>query len=196
MTKESILWRAIYWSGHEACRLHRVESEWRLEGTAVFSYEGHPCRLTYFIACDLSWTTLRAQVSGWVHNDEVNLALSADAHRQWQLNGVTKTAVDGCIDLDLNFSPSTNLLPIRRLNLEIGQQAAVKAAWLKFPSFEFEPLPQVYTRVDEFKYRYSSGRAGLVSELTVNKSGFVTLYPGLWEVEGSGFVSAAIPLGS
>jgi len=139
---------------------------------------------------------MRAQVSGWVHNDEVNLALSADAHRQGQVNGVTKEAVEGGIDLDLNFSPSTNLLPIRRLNLGVGQQAEVKAAWLKFPSFEFEPLPQVYTRVDEFKYKYSSGRAGFVSELTVNKTGFVTLYPGLWEVEGSGWVSAAIPLGS
>ena len=87
------------------------------------------------------------------------------------------------MDLDLNFSPSTNLLPIRRLNLEVGQQAEVKAAWLRFPSFELEPLSQVYERLNEFKYRYSSGGGDFVAELTVNKVGFVTVYPKLWEVE-------------
>jgi hypothetical protein len=87
-------------------------------------------------------------------------------------------------------------LPIRRLNLEIGQRAEVKAAWLRFPSFELEPLSQVYERISEFKYRYSSSAGAFVSELTVNKVGFVTLYPQLWEVESSEWVSAAIPLGS
>ena len=91
--------------------------------------------------------------------------------------------MNGCLDLDLNFSPSTNLLPIRRLNLEIGQQSEVKAAWLRFPSFELEPFPQVYTRLDEFTYRYSSGGGTFVRDLTVNNAGFVTDYPGLWQAE-------------
>lgn len=185
MTNESILWRALYWPGHEACRLYRLESEWRLEGTAVFLYEGRSCRLSYLIACDAGWNTQCAQVSGSLDNDEVNLTISVDADRNWQVNGATKPAADGCIDLDLNFSPSTNLLPIRRLSLEVAQHAEVNAAWLKFPDFELEPLSQVYTKVDEHRYRYSSHGGTFVSELMVNKTGFVTLYPGLWEVEGS-----------
>ena len=112
----------------------------------------------------------------------MNIKITVDAHR-WTLNGVEKAAVNGCVDLDLNFSPATNLLPIRRLNLEIGQQAEVSAAWLRFPSFELEPLAQVYTRLDEFTYRYSSGGGSFVRELTVNEVGFVTDYPGLWQVE-------------
>ncbi len=32
------------------------------------------------------------------------------------------------LDVDINFSPSTNLPPIRRLNLGIGQEAKVRAA--------------------------------------------------------------------
>ena len=70
-------------------------------------------------------------------------------------------AVAGCVDLDLNFSPSTNLLPIRRLNLSVGQEAAVRAAWLRFPSFILEPLEQLYRRVDATTYRYESAGAGL-----------------------------------
>jgi uncharacterized protein len=126
----------------------------------------------------------------------VNLELSVDAYRRWQVNGVAKPVVNNCVDLDVNFSPSTNLLPIRRLDLEVGAQAEVMAAWLRFPSFEFEPLSQVYERLSESKYRYSSRGGQFVTELAVNKAGFVTVYPQFWEVEGSAWVSAAIPLGS
>jgi len=196
MKKESILWRAIYWAGHEACHLSRANSEWRLEGAAVFFYEGRTCRLSYLIECDSGWQTRSAVVSGCVGEEDVDLKLTVDAQQRWSLNEVTKAAVDGCIDLDLHFSPSTNLLPVRRLNLEVGQKAEVKAAWLKFPSFELEPLSQVYERLSEFKYRYSSHGGNFVADLTVNKAGFVTVYPQLWEIEGNEWVSAAIPLGS
>lgn len=181
---QSILWRGIDLRGHEACRLSRIDAEWRLEGTAVFSSEGRPCRLSYLVTCDSIWNTLSGVVSGWVGDDDVNIELFVNALHRWQMNGVAKPDVNGCIDLDLNFSPSTNLLPIRRLNLEIGQQAEVKAAWLQFPSFELEPFPQVYTRLDEFKYRYSSDGGTFVRDLTVNSAGFVTDYPELWQAVG------------
>lgn len=179
-----MLWRGIDLRGHEACRLYQVGTEWRLEGTAVFSSHNRVCGLSYLVACDSSWNTLRGMISGWFGDDSVKIELSVDPlYHRWQKNGVEKPDVSGCIDLDLNFSPSTNLLPIRRLNLGLGQQAEVKAAWLRFPSFELEPLSQVYTRLDEFTYRYSSAGGKFVRDLTVNKFGFVTDYPGLWQAE-------------
>ena len=179
-----ILWRRIDLHGHEACRLYELGAQWHLEGTAVFSSDNRACALSYLIACDSSWNTVRGVISGWLGSDSVNIELVVDPidHR-WQLNGVEKLSVSGCIDLDLNFSPSTNLLPIRRLNLDIGQQAEVEAAWLRFPSFELERFSQVYTRLDEFTYRYASGGGKFVRDLTVNKVGLVTDYPGLWQAE-------------
>ena len=53
----------------------------------------------------------------------------------WWQNEVEQPQVAGCIDIDLNFSPSTNLLPIRRCNLAVGEAVAVNAAWLRFPGF-------------------------------------------------------------
>jgi hypothetical protein len=116
-------------------------------------------------------------VAGWVGNDTVDIELSVDAARRWWLNGAECTAVAGCIDLDLNFSPSTNLLPIRRLELAIGQEAAVRAAWLRFPGFSLEPLEQYYRRIHEAAYRYESAGGRFVAELQVNAAGFVTRYP-------------------
>lgn len=179
----SIIWRGIYLPGHEACRLHSHDDEWSFEGTAVFSNDQQPCRLSYLIVCDSRWNTLRGSVSGWVGNHDVNIELAVGEGREWRLNGRREFAVDGCVDLDLNFSPVTNTLPIRRLNLAIGEHAEVKAAWLRFPSFELEPLVQVYTRLDEFRYRYSSSGGEFVRELTVNEVGFVTDYPGFWTAD-------------
>lgn len=89
----------------------------------------------------------------------------------------------GCVDLDLNFSPSTNLLPIRRLELAVGQRTEVKAAWLRFPSFTLEPLDQLYRRIDAAVYRYESAGGKFVRDLQVDAAGFVTHYPGFWQIE-------------
>ena len=100
------------------------------------------------------------------------------------MNGAECREVEGAVNLDLNFSPSTNLLPIRRLDLEVGQEAPVRAAWLRFPSFDLKPLEQTYRRLGPSSYRYRS-EGGFEAELDVRPSGFVALYPGFSRVTGS-----------
>lgn len=183
VTNESVLWRGFLLPGHEACRLFSQDSQWHLEGTAVFSHEQRPCRLGYRIVCDMSWRTLSADVEGWVGNTIVNTQIKKDEKGHWWLNEVEQPDVIGCIDIDLNFSPSTNLIPIRRLDLPVGEAAEVKAAWLRFPSFRLELLPQKYRRLGGTTYRYESAGGQFVAELKVNPSGFVVDYPGIWQAE-------------
>lgn len=183
MTHSAVLWRRLDQPGHESARLLSRDSSWCLAGTAVFAHDGQPCRLDYLVVCDAGWHTVSATVAGWVGAETVQVALSVDSARRWRLNGTECPEVAGCIDLDLNFSPSTNLLPIRRLGLGVGQQAQVRAAWLRFPSFTLEPLEQVYRRTDVGTYRYESAGGRFVRDLEVDAVGFVTLYPGFWQVE-------------
>ncbi len=58
--------------------------------------------------------------------------LSRDKDLAWTANDVVQPALQGCTDIDMGFSPSTNLLPIRRLNLVIGASAPDRAAWVRF----------------------------------------------------------------
>lgn len=185
MTTHSILWRGFYLPGHEACQLLQQDSHWHLTGSAVFSYQEQPCRLDYRIVCDPGWYTRSGKVAGWLGEREVHIELAVDRDQFWQINGEARPEVSGCVDLDLNFSPSTNLLPIRRLDLAIGQAAEIRAAWLHFPTFELEPLSQTYRRLDETTYHYESGGGGFVSDLQVNAAGFVTNYPGIWQAEAT-----------
>jgi hypothetical protein len=184
-TAHSILWRILKFPGpgHEHARLAPQGAYWRLGGTSVFLYERRPCRLDYFVACGADWRTLSGQVSGWLGDQGVKVEYSVNSRRQWRLGGVEQPEVEGCLDVDLNFSPSTNLLPIRRLRLEVGQEAKVRAAWLRFPSFEFELLEQVYRRLGPTTYRYESAGGSFVADLEVDEAGFVTHYPELWEIE-------------
>ena len=185
MTPETIFWCRVDQPGHEAGRLLSLGSGWQLAGTAVFSDEGNPCSLEYLIECDPAWRTVSARVTGWVGPHAVDLSVVADAARRWQLNGRECRAVAGCLDIDLAFSPSTNLLPIRRLTLRPGEAAEIRAAWLRFPELVLEPLDQVYRRIDQSTYRYESGGGAFVAMLRTNAAGFVTSYPGLWEAVDS-----------
>jgi uncharacterized protein len=135
------------------------------------------------VICNADWQTRSASVSGWVGDETVCIDISVDEARRWRLNGVEVPAVEGCLDIDLSFSPSTNLLPIRRLRLNVGDEVAATAAWLRFPDFRLEPLTQSYRRISGAGYRYESGGGEFVAQLSVNEVGFVTSYPNLWVVE-------------
>jgi hypothetical protein len=184
METDAILWRWMDRPGHEAARLGMDGQEWHLAGTSVFAHEGVPCRLDYLVVCDRDWRTVRARVDGWIGARTVACEVAVDADGRWRMNGGEVPAVAGCEDVDLNFSPSTNLLPIRRLGLEIGGEGAVSAAWLRFPSFELERLDQTYRRTGELSYRYASADGAFVRDIEVNEAGLVTRYPGFWEAVG------------
>ena len=181
----SMLWRRIDQPGHESARLVFEDPSWYLNGAAVFAYDGQKCRLDYLITCNSLWETRLGRVMGWVGDQAVEIEISADANGRWFVNSNECDDVQGCIDLDLNFSPSTNLLPIRRLNLAIGEEAHVRAAWLRFPSLVLEPLDQLYRRTGARTYVYESAGGRFVAELRVNEAGFVVDYPGLWAYEAS-----------
>jgi hypothetical protein len=177
-----ILWRRLDQPGHEAARLLERDSGWALSGAAVFAEEGRPCRLDYTVICDVGWRTVSSRVTGWVGGDTIDIAITVDPQGRWWMNDREHPAVAGAIDVDLNFSPSTNLLPIRRLQLAVGGAARVRAAWLRFPSFALEPFEQTYTRLGPTRYRYESA-GGFAAELDVDEAGFVTRYGDIWEAE-------------
>jgi hypothetical protein len=181
----AILWRRVDQPGHESARVDRVGDGWRLAGTAVFADDAGPCCLSYQIECDARWRTVRTRVSGWIGERTVDVEIAVAAEGTWRMNGVEVPQVAGCVDVDLNFSPSTNLLPIRRLNLAVGEREEVRAAWLRFPRLALEPLQQAYVRTGERAYRYESAGGSFVRDLEVDEAGFPTRYPDFWERQGA-----------
>jgi hypothetical protein len=183
MNRGSILWRRLDEPGHDSARLVFEPPFWRIAGTAVFAREQQPCRLDYAIVCDAAWYAVSARVSGWIGDETIDLELTVGAGRAWRMNGIEWPAVKGCIDVDLHFTPATNTLPIRRLELPPGRESAVRAAWLA-PDFSLKPLEQIYLRTGSATYRYESDGGRFTAALEVNGAGLVTSYEGLWTAEG------------
>ena len=96
------------------------------------------------------------------------------------------TPLAGCLDVDLGFTPATNLLPIRRLALAIGQRAEARAAYLAFPRLRLLVLPQIYRRLSATRYAYESPAHGYSATLHVTKIGAIADYPGVFELVTSG----------
>lgn len=183
--EKSIVWRRsdIIGAGHEYARCWSEESKRFLAGAAIFVDERAFCKLDYRIELDADWQTISASMAGFVGDRKVNTEVAVDAEKRWTLNGKTISEVEGCTDIDLNFSPVTNTLPIRRLNLEIGEKKKVSAAWLRFPSFRLEPLEQFYERIAENEYIYESSNGKFRAEIETDEMGLINRYGKFWKIE-------------
>jgi hypothetical protein len=115
----------------------------------------------------------------------IQFEFTADEEGHWTLNGAPLPRVDGALDIDLGFTPATNLLPIRRLNLAVGERAEVRTAWVRFPELRVEALEQTYQREAENVFRYEARGDGerFQARLDTDEYGRVLLYEGLWAAE-------------
>jgi hypothetical protein len=181
--ERTVLWRGLYTPGAEYSELWREDAGWHLAGTVVVALDEHPAEVRYAVTCDVSWNTRAVSVGLTPSATEHSLELRIDQQQRWW-NGEDELAdVRGCVDVDLSVTPATNTLPIRRLQLPIGQSVDVTAAWVKFPDLTIQPLDQRYTRLSERRYRYESGGGSFEAEIEVDDLGLVSRYEGGWERE-------------
>lgn len=179
----TILWRRLDLPGHDICHLWQSTHGWRLSGTAIFLCDRMPCLLSYEVKTTANWQTTIASVSGYVGQSAIALTIAPTANGQWSINGVEVPEVVGCIDLDLGFTPATNLIVIRRLSLQIDERSPAPAVWLDFPDFKLKQLEQQYHRLSPNEYEYVSPSVGYAATLEVDTYGAITHYPTLWKQE-------------
>lgn len=173
-------WKRIDTEGHDCCRLIRTADGWRLDGCAVFDHDGRACALAYWVECDGDWHTRSAAVDGAVGFDALALRIEKGEGGEWLLNGVEQPAARGQIDLDLGFTPATNLIAIRRLSTLLDAETPAPAAYYLEFTHKLGLIEQTYRRTGETTLAYASRPSGYAAELEVSPSGFVTHYPGLW----------------
>ena len=171
----SVLWQASD-GGSEVCVLERVGRGWRLRGTVLTHEAKQPIELRYAVTVDAAWATSNVEVLVAFAGGE--LQELAEIGGLWSGKDRPPEFED-CVDVDLSFTPATNTLPIRRLGLEVGEEADIQVAWLVWPELRVRRVPQRYTRLAENRYRYAQG--DFEAELTVDGQGLVLEYVGLWK---------------
>ncbi len=113
------------------------------------------------------------------------LELESDGQGRWRANGESRAALEGCIDVDIQVTPFTNTLPIRRLGMSPGDGAELRMAYVTVPDLALQVDEQRYTclkRSDSHGglYRYEAVGDDFEAELPVDADGLVMDYPDLF----------------
>ena len=178
---QSGMWRWTNTTGLERFELLQTTSDWILQGTILTVSERGPTEARYEVVCDDAWRTKCAAISLRSGTDERSLRVAVAGGR-WNENGRENETIRDCVDIDLEWSPSTNSIPVRRLRLAVGQRSGViTAAWVRFPDLTLQPLRQEYERTSEQCFRYTSAEGGFAADVAVDAEGLVLDYEGFWQ---------------
>jgi uncharacterized protein len=148
--------------------------------------ERGPYRLRYELRAEDGFRTRRVQLELQAPDHRV-VVIEADGEGAWQVDGREAPELDGCLDVDLGFSPLTNTLPVRRLGMLDGggRPVTLDAAWV-LPGELDRPrrLRQRYTPLAPRLVRYESldedGASRFQADLALDEAGLVLDYPELW----------------
>jgi uncharacterized protein len=176
------LWQRLDVDGLDACIVDRAGDDFRLSGTAVFLSDGAPAKLDYLVTCDGQWFTTSASISGWVDRQAISCEMVKSPESGWVINGQTVAGLDGLHDVDLGFTPATNMNALNRLGLEIGATVQTTAIWLDPGDWAVKPLVQTYHRMSTTIYSYASPVHDYSAHLEVDSFGLIQSYPGLWRL--------------
>lgn len=149
-------------------------------GSVLGAEDGSPLRVDYRVVCERNWATRLVTLTQQHRGGRQTLRLEHDGAGAWRRDGHAAPELDGCTDVDLGISPSTNALPINRLRLAVGGTATIRAAWVLFPALDVVAAEQSYERLAAGRYRYRSLDSGFEAVIEVDGQGFAIDYAGLW----------------
>lgn len=178
------VWESDLLDSREDFTLAAGADGYELSGTTLIMNDGVRVEIAYRVEVASDWSTRKATI------DIAALALTHQVEvpepGTWVINGEHRPDLDGCTDIDLGWTPATNTIPIRRLELEGREAATIRAAWLKWSELQFIATDQSYTRIANTKWRYASGN--FTAELLIDNQGVVRTYgdPPIWREVGSG----------
>ena len=181
----SIMWAQVGETGLEQLHIVQRKDEIIADGMVLLKEQDVPLRVHYTVRCDTKW--IAREVFLYV----VGLAgtrrrpLISDGTGHWFRGSHRLAALDGCLDVDINVTPFTNTLPIRRLALKPGESAEINVVYITVPELFFQPARQRYTclelTAEGGRYRYESLTTSFTREITVDADGLVIDYPGIWQ---------------
>ena len=150
-----------------------------IDGVTIGDRDTTHYGVRFRIVCAADWTTRSLDLET---TDGQRLNVASDRKGHWSDgNGTPLPEFDGCIDVDLEGTPFTNTLPIRRLDLS-PEMGAVELRMFYVPFDTFLPFvdDQRYRCTAPLHYRYEAVDGSFDADITVDADGLVVDYPPLF----------------
>jgi len=185
MSSRPLIFRTIRWSAWNGCEaglehvdVRPADGGLTISGIVIGQEGGGKFGLHYRLRVDSTWRTRAVHLqttSGRI------LDLESNGQGSWSLDGKPQPELQGCIDVDIQATPLTNTLPIRRLEWAAGQSVDIRLCYIAVPELSVCVRAQRYTALEPGSlYRFESQDSGFTAELPVDEDGFVRDYPGLF----------------
>jgi uncharacterized protein len=180
---EFAAWRRLDRPGRDAALLQAHAGGWLLRGAAAFEHDLGSAVVAYEVEVDARLETTRGTLSGFLGEASIRHEILRD-DSGWRLDGARVEGLKHLVDLDFGFTPATNALQLKRIELSKGHKAEVPVAWLDLDSAALAELPQIYERRAKASYWYEAPTVPYRALLQIAPNGFVRSYPGLWRLVG------------
>lgn len=167
----------VAWKSLETDAIERLRLTKDLDLRAISMVQGADWAVRYEIVLGADWRIRSLEVES---TQGGTLHLLSDGQGGWTVDGVERADLTDAVDVDFVLTPFTNTLPVRRLHPEVGDAVDIAVAWVDYPSLEVSLQHQSYARLDERRWRFTSGGGEFVRELDVDEQGLVLDYPGLF----------------
>ncbi len=149
MPSRTLIFRTIRWSAWEGCEAGMEHVDIRpadggldISGIVIGREGDAKFGLTYRLRIDGSWRTRKVDLrttSGQA------LHLESDGQGHWTEDGKSLPELQGCLDVDIQGTPLTNTLPIRRLDWQVGESTEIRLCYIELPSLTVSAADQLYT---------------------------------------------------
>jgi hypothetical protein len=181
----NLIFRTIRWSAWEGCEaglehvdIRPADGSIGISGVVIGREGDARFGLAYRLKVDALWRTRDVRIRTTSGHE---LHLESDGHGHWRENGKNRPDLQGCIDVDIQATPLTNTLPIRRLEWKPGESLELRLCYVAVPDLTVSPADQRYTAITpDSLYRFESLASGFTADLPVDADGFVLDYPGLF----------------
>jgi hypothetical protein len=179
-----IVWATWDGTGLEHLRLTDAsEGGFVADSALIAVIENVAYRVRYRTRIDSAWQTR----SIWVDVEDPDgtrrtVALIGDGQGNWtDTAGEPRLDLEGCIDIDIEATPFTNTLPIRRLGIQEGQVEPISVVYFSIPSLDVAPEIQRYTGLPGGAFQFEAMTSGFTETIETDSEGFITTYPNLFK---------------
>ncbi|MGX0974398.1 hypothetical protein ACSSVY_000094 [Roseovarius sp. MBR-51] len=168
----AVVWVRQDRPGNDACRFADAEGGYLIDGSST---DADWNILRYRIRARGDGTTRRARIGS-----KSRIFVRRAPDDTWMLNGAPFPQVTGAKDIYLGFTPAALTLPIRRLNLGLGEDTEILVARLDLETERLTPLRLVFRRISNETYDCLNTETGMTAHLLVDKHNIVRSYSGHW----------------
>jgi hypothetical protein len=186
MPSRPLIFRSLRWSAWDGCEaglehvdVRPADGGLTMSGVIIGQKEGAKFGLHYRLKVDSTW---RTRILHLQTTSGHTLDLESNGQGTWTENGKPQPELQGCIDVDIQATPLTNTLPIRRLEWEAGQAVDIRLCYIAVPDLAVSLRTQRYTALMPGSlFQFESLDSGFMTDLPVDENGFVVDYPELFK---------------